>query len=607
MDGPPPPPPPHGANPKSTSGLPPGNYDIFIIPPHSAGGGFVYLPSLKPQRNSFLAGVVSTLAAVGVWTLVEPTVKRWFATIAAGVASGGTGVVVLIVAVGLAGWLWGKTQTEGLGGSGDGPPSPGGGRRGPGGGSPGAGFGAGRPPPNGYPGGTPPHSPPPGGGPNPGFTPPPHGHHYQQYSNQAPPRQAPPRPPTPPPQTPPPPPPQPEPEPTPKPNPPNSEQAKGQSSWEKAREETRKREEARKTEEELKRRREEEQRKKEEAERQARAKAEKEKWEKMRAREKEIREREARERIAKERMQKEQEAREREAKEREAREAELRAKVERELREKLQAEQAEAVRKKAEEDKIKAELEAKLAREKAEKDRAERLKAARERAEKEREARKKAEKEKAEAATAKPSVFGVGERTDPYARPAPSVTSARTSPIKATVRDSTSSPRTNYEKPSVKSYMGTPDSETHSYRPYDQPRRGARTAGSSIYSESSYAPSQSTARTTPPPSQRGPYTTQDPDKVVIKGVYLFNDLFPKPVAQLVSGIGNVTDGLVLKITTEGLFIDDDVRHVAQREWDVKAWTMKLVEVCRVLCSLTCPFISLLSSVFPLFLVHRTIS
>jgi len=50
-----------------------------------------------------------------------------------------------------------------------------------------------------------------------------------------------------------------------------------------------------------------------------------------------------------------------------------------------------------------------------------------------------------------------------------------------------------------------------------------------------------------------------------------------PVAQLVSGQGSVTDGLILRITTEGLFIDDDVRGIAQREWDVKAWTMKAVE------------------------------
>jgi hypothetical protein len=61
-------------------------------------------------------------------------------------------------------------------------------------------------------------------------------------------------------------------------------------------------------------------------------------------------------------------------------------------------------------------------------------------------------------------------------------------------------------------------------------------------------------------------------------VYLFNDLFPKPVAQLVSNVGKVTDGLVLKIQSEGLFIDDDVRSIPQREWDVKAWTLKMVEV-----------------------------
>lgn len=100
-----------------------------------------------------------------------------------------------------------------------------------------------------------------------------------------------------------------------------------------------------------------------------------------------------------------------------------------------------------------------------------------------------------------------------------------------------------------------------------------------MYSESSYAASQTTARTTPPPSNRGPYFTKDPDKIIIKAVYSFNNTFmQRPIAQLVSGQGNVTDGLILRITTEGLFIDDDVRGVPQREWDVKAWTMKLAEV-----------------------------
>lgn len=78
---------------------------------------------------------------------------------------------------------------------------------------------------------------------------------------------------------------------------------------------------------------------------------------------------------------------------------------------------------------------------------------------------------------------------------------------------------------------------------------------------------------------RGPYTTKDPDKIVIKAVYLFMNQFSKtPASQLVSGTGTVTDGLILRITTEGLFIDDDVRGVPQREWDVKAWTLKQAEV-----------------------------
>jgi hypothetical protein len=62
-------------------------------------------------------------------------------------------------------------------------------------------------------------------------------------------------------------------------------------------------------------------------------------------------------------------------------------------------------------------------------------------------------------------------------------------------------------------------------------------------------------------------------------VYLFANEFAKtPASQLISGVAPVTEGLVLRITTEGLFIDDDVRGVPQREWDVKAWTLKSTEV-----------------------------
>ena len=322
----------------------------------------------------------------------------------------------------------------------------------------------------------------------------------------------------------------------------------------------------------------------------------------MRQREREQREREARERLAKEKAKKLQEQREKEDAEREAREAAARAAIEKEIREKLEAEQrakaAEEAAKKAEDEKAAAEAaaarekaaaEAAALKAKADAERAERLKAARERAQRDREARLKAEadKIKAEAAAATPDPsagrrsttyggIGGGERLDPYAGarsppiPSPSVTSTRSSPIKATV-----TPKPNYEKPTAKSYF-TGDARSSA----------SRSHVSSAYSESSYAETVSTSRTTPPPSQRGPYTTADPNKIVIKAVYLFNDLFPKPVAQLVASIGKVTDGLILKIQSEGLFIDDDVRNIPQREWDVKAWTLKLVEVSifRTSCS-----------------------
>ena len=148
---------------------------------------------------------------------------------------------------------------------------------------------------------------------------------------------------------------------------------------------------------------------------------------------------------------------------------------------------------------------------------------------------------------------------------------------RAQERSRPASPTKGHRHPTAKTAT---DDDAYSYRPYDEPKRSAKTAtASSIYSESSYAPSQSTSRTTPPPSHRGPYRCKDPDKIVLKAVYSFNNTFTKvPISKLVSGVGAVTDGLILRITTAGLFIDDDVRGVPQREWDVKAWTLKLVEV-----------------------------
>jgi hypothetical protein len=143
----------------------------------------------------------------------------------------------------------------------------------------------------------------------------------------------------------------------------------------------------------------------------------------------------------------------------------------------------------------------------------------------------------------------------------------------------TPSPTKRPPMPSARTEVD-PDAEStaYSFRPYDRPKHKAN-SGASVYSESSYAPSQSTARTTPPPSFTGPYSTKDPDKIVIRGVFSFNNAFMRtPIAQLISGQKPVTDGLILRITTEGLFIDDDRRNEAQREWDVKAWTMKLAEV-----------------------------
>ena len=407
---------------------------------------------MQPHRNSFLAGVASTLLAVGLYTLVTPIVKQWLGLIAAGGA--GVGVTVLVMAVGSIAWVLGKTQAESSAGS----KSENGGSAG--GNGPHQRSKYTGPPPNGW-------------------------------------QQAPPPPPQPEYQAPPPPPPQPESEPQPRATPKASDT---KSAWEKAREETRKREEERRRAEELKKKREEAQKVRDEAERAAKAKAEKEKWEQARAREKETREREARERIARERDARVKEQRDKEQKERDVRE--------------------EADKKKADWEKAKL----------AEKEKADRIRAA-------------------------------------------AAASVRSTPTKTPTSPS------KYERPTAKSQAGTDTS--YSYRPYDKPKTAAFTSSASSISglsESSYAHSVSTARTTPPPSMRGPYSTTDPDKIQIKAVYLFSDSSPtKPISQLVANEGPVTDGLILHIKTEGLFIDDDIRGVPQREWDVKAWTLKLVE------------------------------
>ncbi len=424
---PPPPPPPHGANSPGggkSGGLPDGKYDIFVIPPHSSGSGFLYLPSLQTQRNSFLAGVFCTASAFFIYYTAVPIVKQWlFSTL----NSGGTGVFTLVCGVAVVAWAFGKTQNEWQqpGTSSNSGPSAGTGGQGQGH----AGYGN----TGSYTqSGSHSHPPPPNHGAN---VPP-------QSSWQQPPPQA------------------------------NSKAntTNAKTSWEKAREETRKREEERKRAEELKKRRDE--------------------LEKERQRQKDE--------LEKERSK--------------AREKELRERLEREIKEKREKEGKEAATKAA-----------------AEKIAAGKVAAERERLEK--------------------------QRQDQAARGSP-------------------------KRPPMPTAATERDDDAYSFRPYDRPKRTHKAnSAASMYSESSYAPSVSTTKTTPPPSMRGPYSTKDPDKIVIKGVFSFNNAFMRtPISQLRSGHGSVTDGLILRITTEGLFIDDDVRGVPQREWDVKAWTMKSAEV-----------------------------
>ncbi|KAI8634702.1 hypothetical protein F5Y19DRAFT_121673 [Xylariaceae sp. FL1651] len=563
----PPPPPPHGTNPRSTNpNLPPGKYDIFIIPPHSSGSGFLYLPSLKPNVNSFAAGFASALVLVVLCQSMAPAFRVWWNSFQ---GMGNMGMLLLVIAVGVGAWALGRTQNEGgpPPGSGGGPShswsyNPGGSGHTGGGSHSGAGSSHNSRPPD-------PEGPPP--------PPPPHGS---------------------------PPPPQPGPPPNTsgpeKPKPswqqrPQAENPKG--SWEKAREETRRKEEERKQKEA-------EQRKKDEVARRLRELREKEARERAKReqearerREKEAREREDREREAREKREKE--IREREAKEREEKEAREREEREREARERQEKEAREKEQREREqreqEQKEKAQREKELrerrlqeARERELRERFEREKALREKLEreakereaarlKEAQAAKAAEEAKAKATeTTRKSTYAfssVGEKTNPWPNGKPPTqppSPTKPSPAPSSVR--------RPPPPTAKSFHGT-DEDAYSYRPYDQPRSHTRRrSGETIFTESSYAPSQSTSRTTPPPSMRGPYATKDPDKIVIKAVYGFLNQFSKtPASQLVSGVGSVTDGLILRITTEGLFIDDDVRGVPQREWDVKAWTLKLME------------------------------
>lgn len=523
MSSPPPPPPPHGEAPKTTagggSGLPPGKYDVFIIPEHSAGSGFLYLPSLRTNTNSFIAGFATALVLVVLCQSMAPAFQAWWANFQ---GMGNAGMLLLVIGVGLGAWSLGRQSSDssGHGGASEGGFYSGGGSMPSGGGFSSAGpsphAGPQGPAPN---GGPPPYAnspPPPQGGSQPSADKP--NGSYQRPPPQPQTHQAEPEPTPPPPepkpqatpQPPPPPPPQPQPQPQPKPSTTKPQAETPKNAWEKAREEVRRQAEERKAKE---------------AEEKRRAEAA--------ARLKELREKEARERAQRdaERMRKEAEAKaqaEKEAKEARAKE----------LRERLVREREER-RKKLEEEKKRKEEEANQARK-----------------------------------SGSYAYSGVGEKTNPWPNGKPPTASPQAgNPPTPTPASPTKKP------PPPTARTVDADEDTHSYRPYDQPKKSTRRMSNSDLSESSWAPSQSTARTTPPPSVRGTYSTKDPDKIVIKAVYCFMNQYAKtPASQLLSGVGSVTDGLILRITTEGLFIDDDVRGVAQREWDVKAWTLKGVEV-----------------------------
>ncbi|KAG9247615.1 putative reticulocyte-binding protein 2 like protein a [Calycina marina] len=481
---------------------------------------------MRPNVNSFVAGFASALLVVVIGNALIPAVRLWWQSVK---GAGGMGMILVVIAVALGAWALGRTQT-------DGGPGPGGG-----------------PTPQ-----RPPHSdvPPQDSAPPPQSGVPPHGgypgagqHQSNGYANGSA------HMPSgntggentgPPPKT------WQRTNPAPGPadaGPGSSPGAAGtaKGAWEKAREETKRKEEERKSKEADRKRKEELDKKLKEArERDARERE---------AREKVVREREAqaKEKLHKEQLQKELD--------RLKREKELNELKERLAKERLAKERI---------------AKEKLAQEKLAQEKLAQEKLAKEKLAKEKLAKESTENKENEGKP-KGSTYAfsaVGEKTNPW--PQGKHPAARSQPSSQGNSPSKARPP---PAPSARTYQETEDDQ-HSFRPYDKPKKPSHTkAPSSVYSASSYAASQSTYATTAPPTSRGPYTSKDPDKIVIKAVYAFNNAFLKtPTSQLVSGVGFVTDGLILRITTEGLFIDDDVRGVPQREWDVKAWTMKLVEV-----------------------------
>ncbi|EPS36010.1 hypothetical protein H072_10404 [Dactylellina haptotyla CBS 200.50] len=123
------------------------------------------------------------------------------------------------------------------------------------------------------------------------------------------------------------------------------------------------------------------------------------------------------------------------------------------------------------------------------------------------------------------------------------------------------------------------ESEYHTLHSFDaQSEIRSHVSGSSGVTARSKMSAKSAASSNSNASKRK-YSTSDPDKIVLKAVYIFTNEHPKkPQASLIAGVGGNSEGLVLNISTAGLFIDDELNNSAQREWDQKAWAIKDIEV-----------------------------
>ncbi|KAF8458307.1 hypothetical protein BGX38DRAFT_1256543 [Terfezia claveryi] len=82
--------------------------------------------------------------------------------------------------------------------------------------------------------------------------------------------------------------------------------------------------------------------------------------------------------------------------------------------------------------------------------------------------------------------------------------------------------------------------------------------------------------TTITPSGRKIYISLHPDKASLRAVAAFHKAVA--IAKLRPNYAGLSEGLILRISHDGLFIDDDVRGVHQKEWDIKVPMLKSIEI-----------------------------